>query len=177
VSRPSDPSLDGLRGRRLERLGGRPVSDEGGRALLFHVDLGLDDGTVWRIERDDTPASGAIALRLLPAWEPDMPALSDRAPWSGLRGAAIAQAASLGLVAPVPPPPPEPSGDDALDAWRYGPEDWAAWHFALDAKPAFVRHMLGLSLDTGAELMLTASGRSEAPALAPGVVIMELVSP
>lgn len=177
------PDLDqALIGRRIGRAVAKPFAalpagDEA--ADLRYLDLHLDGGGAVRIWRSDV--QGHVALGVFP-YDGPAPAdpgggteveLSASAPWAWLAGATIPAVAQEGAWVPVPPPapPPEPSGDDAFDAWRYGPEYWAAWHFAdEDPKEAYVLRELLLDLGGAGRLGLTASLRPDASAFSHAAV-------
>ncbi len=182
-----------LRGRRITRLALKPfgpfgpsgpVAPDDTTPYAAYVDLWLDDGVwlrVWRGQVQGHENLGVLHMTFEPKPDPDGAAAVDvsaGAPWASLIGATIRAVEQDGYWVPRPPPrqPPAPSGDDAFDAWRFGPEDWAVFLYAdEDPQEDYVLRSLALELGEGGRLGLRAVQRPGATAIDPAAVLVRLI--
>lgn len=182
-----------LRGRRIARVALKsfgpfgpagPVLPGDDAPYFAYLDLDLDDGArlrVWRGQEQAHEKLHVMRLTFEPEPDPDGVAaleVSADAPWASLIGAPIRAVEQEGGWVPRPAPrtPPEATGDDAFDAWLFGPEDWAVYlNSDDDPKETYVLRMLALELGEAGRLSLQAVQRPGASSLDPAAVLVRLI--
>lgn len=176
-----------LQGRTITGLALKPYAPfapADAAAYVQYLDLALDAGPtvrVWRGYAQQAEVLHVLPLTYPPGPDPDGAApvdVSTEAAWAPLVGARIVAVEREDGWVPRPAPagPPEPSGDPELDAWRFGPEDWAAWAFADDdPKEAYVLRALALELGAAGRLAVRAVRRPGASDLDPAAALVTRV--